>query len=301
MSYFIFNDYDYYVSGIFDINKKIKEDKKKILVSNIFKDTFKLVQIFLKKLINIYFKFDEKIKDLDKLFNFNAEELKIIKYNYRRIVDLKKRDKTYYKSYLNIIMKFIDNWENFILAIIKDINEDNKKYKREERYFKSYLEEDRNFKIRAKLHSNPKLYNSYFINFVIYEAIFTEFDNLLYCYLVYVGEKLNQEVYLYIRKNMSSFLTNINLLFKFNILPNTDSNEKTKFIFSYFSNKINKKYEYLVDYKKMLKIIDDFNISSCIKFDMSNLDFLNEFDELTFIFYEFLNLCFILLEDNIDF
>lgn len=46
MSCFIFNDYDYYVDGVFDRNKKIKEDKKKILVSNIFKDTFKLIQIF---------------------------------------------------------------------------------------------------------------------------------------------------------------------------------------------------------------------------------------------------------------
>lgn len=131
------------------------------------------------------------------------------------------------------------------------------------------------------------------------KLFFSEFDNLLYYYLVYVGEKLKQEVYLYIRRNMNSFLTNINLIFKFNILSNTD--ERIKYVFSYFSNKINKKYEYLVDYKKMLKIIDDFIMSACIKFNMSNLDYLNEFVELTFIFYEFLNLCFILLEDNIDF
>ena len=299
MSCFIFNDYVNYVSGIFDTNKKIKEDKKKLLISNIFKDTFKLVQIFLKKLINIYFYFDEKIKDLDKLFNFNAEDLKIIRYNHRRIVNLKKKNKTYYKSYLIIIMKFIDNWENFILAIIKDINENIKKYEEEEKTFKYYVEDDHNLKIRAKLHNNQQLYRSYFINYVIYDAVFSEFDNLLYYYLVYVGEELKTEVYLYIRKNMNSFLTNINLLFKFNILPNTD--KRIKILFSYFSNKINKKYEYLIEYKKMLKIIDDFYMLSSNKFNISNLEYLNEFEDMTFIFYEFLNLCFVLLENDIEF
>ena len=34
---------------------------------------------------------------------------------------------------------------------------------------------------------------------------------------------------------------------------------------------------------------------------MSNLDYLNDFEDLTFIFFEFLNLCFVLLENDIDF
>lgn len=300
MSCFIFNDYDNYVSGIFDSNNKIKEDKKKILISSIFKDTFKLVQIFLKKMINIYFQFDEKIKDLDKLFNFNAEDLKIIKYNDKYIVNLKKRDKTYYKSYLTIIMKFINNWENFILAIIKDMNEDIKKYKETEKFFKVYLEKNYNFKIRAKLHNNQQLYKSYLINFEIYSTIFINFNNLNR-YLVFVGKgkERKPEVYLYIRKNINSFLTNINTLFKFNILPNTD--KRIKILFSYFNCKINKKYEYLIEYKKMLKIMEDFIVSIYINFDISNLEYLNEFEDMTFIFYEFLNLCFVLLEDNIEF
>lgn len=286
MSDFIFNDYVYYVNDIFDINKKIKEDKKKILVSNIFKDVFNSIQYFLNRLIKIYFYFDEKIKDLDRLFNFNENDLKLIdKINK---LDIKKIDKTCYKKYLNITMKFIDNWENFILAIIKDINENNENYIVEKIIFEFYIK--KNCRLKAKLLNNQQLYKSYFINFEIYDAIFTFFNHTS-----------DQEKYIkgYYLNYMESFLTNIIALFKFNILPNTD--KRIKILFSYFSNKINKKYEYLIEYKKMLKILDDFYMSSCINFNMSNLEYLNEFEDMTFIFYEFLNLCFILLEDNIEF
>lgn len=286
MSDFIFNDYVYYVNDIFDINKKIKEDKKKILVSNIFKDVFNSIQYFLNRLIKIYFYFDEKIKDLDRLFNFNEDDLKLIDKIYK--LDIKKIDKTCYKKYLNITMKFIDNWENFILAIIKDINENNENYIVEKIIFEFYIK--KNCRLKAKLLNNQQLYKSYFINFEIYDAIFTFFNH-----------KSDQEIYIkeYYLNYMESFLTNINVLFKFNILPNTD--KRIKILFSYFSNKINKKYEYLIEYKKMLKTIDDFYMLKCIRFDISNLDYLNAFVDTTFIFYEFLNLCFVLLEDNIEF
>lgn len=288
MSCFIFNDYDYYISGVFDSNKKIKEDKKKILISNIFKDVFNLLESFLNRMIDIYFYFDKKIKDLDRLFNFNEDDLKIIKYIDKYFIDIKKIDKTYYKRCLNITMKFINNWENFILAIIKDINENIKKYEEDET-IEFIIEE--NCRLKAKLHNNQRLYKSCFINYVIYNAIFEEFYYFLN-HEIYKGEGK----YL---KNMNSFLTNINALFKFNILSNTD--KRIKILFSYFSYKINKKYEYLIEYKKMLKIMDDFISSTRINFDILNLEYLNEFEDMTFIFYEFLNLCFVLLEDNIEF
>lgn len=307
MSCFIFNDYDYYISGVFDSNKKIKEDKKKILISNIFKDVFNLLQNFLDKLIKIYFYFDKKIKDLDRLFNFNENDLKIIKRIDKYFIDIKKINKTYYKRCLNITMKFINNWENFILAIIKDINENIKKYEEEEKVFKKNTDYGSNI-------NNNQQYKIYFINFVIYNIIFSKFEYVLY-------RQINRNKGYYL-DYVESFLTNINALFKFNILSNTD--KRIKFLFSYFSCKINKKYEYLIECRKMLYIVklfyqyiycefefdeedeeddEDKHIKNKIEktYKRINLQCLNEFENITFIFYEFLNLCFVLLEDNIEF
>lgn len=302
MSCFIFNDYDNYVSDIFDTNKKIKEDKKKLLISNIFKDTFKLVQIFIKKLIKIYYNCNLKFADLNKIFNFDEEELKIIVRQHKYKIDVKKKNKTEYKKYLNIIMKFIDNWENFILVMIKDINENNENYKDEKKYFEYFLEEECNWKIRGKLHGDSNLYKQIFINYVIYETIFNPFEWFFCSETVFEYQeetKKYKDIIFYPLKNINIFLTNINSLFRFDILPNTD--KRLKILLSYFSSKINKKYEYSIDIKKFFKDIHYFVNDSKGTFNISNLDYLNDFEDTIFIFYEFLNLCFVLLEDNIDF
>lgn len=154
--------------------------------------------------------------------------------------------------------------------------------------------------------NNNQRYKIYFINFVIYNIIFSKFEYVLY-------QQINRNEGYYL-DYVESFLTNINALFKFNILSNTD--KRIKFLFSYFSCKINKKYEYLIECRKMLYIVrlfyqyifcefdeEDKHIKNKIEktYKRINLQCLNEFENITFIFYEFLNLCFVLLEDNIEF
>lgn len=291
MSYFIFINHNNYSNDFLDDDGNVNENKKKILISNIFKDTCRLIRHFLLGLDKLYFEFNDKIKDLDKIFNFDEEDLKILRCNYDYVVNLEKKNKTDYKKYLIVIMKFIDNWENFTSKLTKIIMKNPKKYDKiySEVFddFDSFFEELRemqDYKLIKKINKSYESQSRYYINHIIYCVIFSKFEYMACDNTI---------------DYMKSFLTNINLLFKFNVLPNT--NKKLKKLLSYFGDKINRKYEYLNDCKKMLIIIYDFYSNYDVKFDMSNLDYLNDFEDTIFIFYEFLNLCFVLLEDNIDF
>ena len=227
-----------------------------------------------------------------------------MEYNSRVLVDVKRKNKTYYKHYLDVIMKFINNWKNFIFAIIKDINENIEKYRNEDENFNEYVQE--NSKLNEIIRRDHNLYKHYFVNYTIYNNIFIQFHNITDKDIIFNTEENKIKgfikppmIYLSFKENIKSFLNNINLLFKINILINSD--KRIKKLLSYFNNKIDDQYEYLIEYRKLMSIIEDFCYGEKLYFSMADLDFLNEFEDTIFIFYEFLNLCFVLLENNIDF